>query len=244
MKYNKLKSTLGLLSVILSSSIAVNAQQRICNMNITLTAPADGAIIPALTTFATTITLENLGPDNLITGDTIYYNLPTMPLISYAQYILTQDINSGASASITLANTVNSNELTQDETMNYYVYVKSNLTNNGSFIDTADTDNNFDMNSVTFKAQNPVSVAAVSNQSIGLTVFPNPNSGLVNVSLQEGIQLKSISVADITGKILSYTVAKQSDNQQQINLMSLPSGIYFLKVNSSNGTAVAKVIKH
>jgi hypothetical protein len=70
-------------------------------------------------------------------------------------------------------------------------------------------------------------------------VFPNPSTGIFNVDLPEG-KVYQLEVTDLTGKVLYKQAANGGTNQ--LNLEGAAKGIYLLKVNSQNGSAVRKLI--
>ena len=75
--------------------------------------------------------------------------------------------------------------------------------------------------------------------NLQLGVYPNPATGIVNVSAKH--KLESLTIYDITGQQLIYKV--NTDNS--IDFSQLPKGIYFLKVELENGKSVTKrVVKN
>ena len=66
-------------------------------------------------------------------------------------------------------------------------------------------------------------------------IYPNPTSGLVSVKGIENIN--NITLYNVTGTALL------NSNSPQIDLSSLASGIYFIKVKTANGTSVKRVLK-
>ncbi|MEO9571859.1 MAG: T9SS type A sorting domain-containing protein [Polaribacter sp.] len=68
-------------------------------------------------------------------------------------------------------------------------------------------------------------------------IYPNPVNDFINISLSNGLQLKSIEVYNIVGKKI-----KSSDNKEII-LKEFVSGIYFVKVNTDKGSINQKIIK-
>ena len=73
-----------------------------------------------------------------------------------------------------------------------------------------------------------------------LQVYPNPNSGVFTVELNNGLT-KNIEVLDVTGRII---LANTSENDQiTVNINNLSNGIYYVKVKSDNAVEVLKVVK-
>ncbi|CAM3989787.1 MULTISPECIES: T9SS type A sorting domain-containing protein [Flavobacterium] len=68
-------------------------------------------------------------------------------------------------------------------------------------------------------------------------VYPNPIFDKLNILLKDNETLLLTEVYDISGKIMF------NSNLKEIDLSNLNSGIYFLKVNTLNGTSIKKIIK-
>ena len=72
------------------------------------------------------------------------------------------------------------------------------------------------------------------------TVYPNPATSQVTIDAKE-IDNLNLEVSDANGrKILEQ---KLNGSSNTININQLASGIYLFKVNSSQGSAITKVIK-
>ena len=72
-----------------------------------------------------------------------------------------------------------------------------------------------------------------------VSIFPNPTSDIVNVKTLQSINVKSIQVVDLTGKVVSTNANKKS-----INISSLPKGVYMVNVEDTSGKVFSqKVIK-
>lgn len=71
-----------------------------------------------------------------------------------------------------------------------------------------------------------------------LKVYPNPTRGIVNV---EGEGLLNIEVYDnVSRRVVSKNAVS---NHEQFDLSDYPSGIYYIRVRTMNGTVVKKLIK-
>jgi len=83
-------------------------------------------------------------------------------------------------------------------------------------------------------------------ESAFIKAWPNPSKDKVyiDLSLIEPIDLQ-IQVVDISGRILidSPKELPQSNNRYELNLSSLPSGMYLIKVNHVNGSWLGKIVK-
>ena len=71
-----------------------------------------------------------------------------------------------------------------------------------------------------------------------LQVFPNPASDVLNISLQT-TGLSSVVLFDISGAIL---IRQQFQSKTRVDLSSLASGIYHVKIESEEGSAIRKVV--
>lgn len=71
------------------------------------------------------------------------------------------------------------------------------------------------------------------------TIYPNPNEGLLNISIKEA-SLKQISIYSNTGNTV-YFDNENLDTTQQIKLDVEP-GLYFIEIVSSNKTYTRKII--
>jgi len=74
---------------------------------------------------------------------------------------------------------------------------------------------------------------------IEIKVFPNPSTGIVNISSDNEIQ--AISLIEIKGKALHFPV--HPAKAQQIDISALPTGIYFMQIRSNDQHYYKKIIK-
>ncbi|QTY27520.1 T9SS type A sorting domain-containing protein [Flavobacterium sp. CS20] len=74
-------------------------------------------------------------------------------------------------------------------------------------------------------------------------IFPNPNQGQVNISLNQSLsQDLNLEVFDLNGRSLKTFEVNPSVNQFRIDLSDLSSGIYFVSLKTQNSKAVKKLI--
>lgn len=225
--------------------IQVNAQQRTCDMQVTLLEPASSAVINAFAQYSVKVNIVNNGPDTLFTGDTLYYNIPSQPLFDYTSYILTQPINPNDNATLTLATLSNVNTNQQDEMMDYYIYVKSNLLNNGRFIDTTNDANNYDVNTnVTFKPCQPTAVHDMESNKYMLKLYPNPASTQISFNIDASNTLLEAIISDISGrKVSSNTFSRKAASEYFLDISGLLPGMYMVQLQTDRGIATGKFIK-
>jgi hypothetical protein len=83
---------------------------------------------------------------------------------------------------------------------------------------------------------NTASIKEVMNEELRVDLFPNPAQNEIN--LQLATELDRVELLDLNGKVILTT------QESTIDISSLPSGIYIVKVIAKNGgMAVKKVMK-
>ena len=87
--------------------------------------------------------------------------------------------------------------------------------------------------------EHPTAVG-VHNTSTML-VYPNPSSDRINI--QCSANMKEIEVFDMTGRCVRHAT-NLNDNNYSLNISSLSSSIYFVRVKDENDqTLISKIIK-
>lgn len=77
-----------------------------------------------------------------------------------------------------------------------------------------------------------------------LSLYPNPANDVLNLQIDQSIDLQSIFVFDVSGKlVIEQNLSDNNTLQQQLNISKLQNGIYFLKVNSLQGLTTIKFVK-
>ncbi|WP_284653844.1 T9SS type A sorting domain-containing protein [Flavobacterium terrisoli] len=86
-----------------------------------------------------------------------------------------------------------------------------------------------------------VTVALGTNgfDNANFSFYPNPTSGILNISYSE--EITNVSVINLVGQLIMER--KTNQNQIQFDLSSLPSSTYFVKVESNGKSKVVKVVK-
>ncbi len=72
----------------------------------------------------------------------------------------------------------------------------------------------------------------------GVAVYPNPTTGVVNVSNEKGLN-NSITVFDVTGKVMLTKVASTATS---FDLSAFGSGVYLIEVSNEIGKSVQRVV--
>ena len=70
-----------------------------------------------------------------------------------------------------------------------------------------------------------------------LTIYPNPVTDVLTVELNNNLQLKSVNIYNILGKVVIQT------DKTVFNLEQLSSGLYILQVETNNGTVNKRIVK-
>jgi hypothetical protein len=86
---------------------------------------------------------------------------------------------------------------------------------------------------------NPVSIDQINGQREGVRIFPNPTSGLINVSL-DAFSGKTVivEISDLMGEVL---LKNTFINSITMNLADKPKGLYILKLQIDNEIIIRKV---
>lgn len=73
------------------------------------------------------------------------------------------------------------------------------------------------------------------------TLYPNPATADLNITAKETINVKSISVYNTLGQLV--LVVTNADKVSKIDVSSLTSGNYFIKINSDKGSSNTRFVK-
>jgi len=89
-------------------------------------------------------------------------------------------------------------------------------------------------------------IAALSRQDFEFSnyfnVYPNPVNDVLNISTKENIEVSSINIYNTLGQLV--LVIPNAQNAKTVDVSSLSSGNYFIKINSDKGTSNTKFIKN
>lgn len=81
----------------------------------------------------------------------------------------------------------------------------------------------------------------VTNQQIGLEVFPNPVSEGFTVRTAEGHAIRSIRIMDMNGRVVTNLTGINT-NSRFVSRGNLPRGAYLLQIQLDEGTTARKLI--
>ncbi|WP_118974073.1 T9SS type A sorting domain-containing protein [Taibaiella koreensis] len=233
--------------LLLAGAGSVQAQPKKCDMSITLMTPAEGAVINAYATFNITVKIDNIGPDDLAAGDTVWYNTPSMPYAQLKPFLLQQAILSGGSATLILATSTNVTNNPGDVTEPYCVRVVSNPSNTGTFIDTTVTNNNSSCNNVTFKALPASGINEADAAKTRLTLYPNPARNTVQIAWAgTAADRPVISLSDLSGRQLAVKGTGQALSGKEklsLDISALQPGMYLVTIYNGGLRAAGRFIK-
>lgn len=88
---------------------------------------------------------------------------------------------------------------------------------------------------------NMLSVNDIQTKNADISVFPNPFSRGIEISMEEAIY--SVELLNICGQIL-YTNTNIHQNFVELDFSYLPNNIYILKISSSEEIFYQKIVKH
>ncbi|EAS18966.1 conserved hypothetical protein [Flavobacteria bacterium BBFL7] len=134
------------------------------------------------------------------------------------------------------------NDATNDGYVLFKIKTLNTLVAGDTFDNTAEIFFDFNFPIIT----NTETVTVMSTASIGETtdssikVHPNPASSFINLSAAN--RLKSATIIDINGRMLSQTNFTGNSTDQRVSLENLSSGIYFVTIQSDLGQKVEKLI--
>ncbi len=117
----------------------------------------------------------------------------------------------------------------------YDVYLKT-IDNNGCM------DSLYQHVVVRKKSMTYVSLNEQKINLLSFSIYPNPTKDKINIKINVGnTQLKSLNILNTLGQVVFKL--NEVKNEEEINLSFLPSGVYYLKVDSNAGGSVGKIIK-
>jgi hypothetical protein len=95
-------------------------------------------------------------------------------------------------------------------------------------------------NEVSTEIVQPLSVTEFDTNSIAM--FPNPTKGMVTI--QSDSVIKHVTIIDMNGRKLDSKEFSNSSTECQLATNNLSAGMYFVKIETSSGTLIQKLIKH
>ncbi len=83
-----------------------------------------------------------------------------------------------------------------------------------------------------------------NSYAISIKLYPNPaNSNLSIEITNDQLQITSLTILNITGQQVKSIKTKGQSKNYNVSVENFPAGIYFLKVQTNDGTVVKKFVK-
>ncbi|SMC44154.1 T9SS-dependent M36 family metallopeptidase [Moheibacter sediminis] len=76
-----------------------------------------------------------------------------------------------------------------------------------------------------------------------LSIYPNPTRGEVYILTEKSYKDTNISIVDLTGKTVHQTNLDLSSKRGTLDVSSLPTGVYVIKIDTKEGIITKKLIK-
>jgi Secretion system C-terminal sorting domain len=86
-----------------------------------------------------------------------------------------------------------------------------------------------------------VGLQDINNYSHPILIYPNPANEILNVEFEILNDYTTISIINALGEIV--LIDKQAMQHKALNIQNLSGGVYYIKVESKNGSSIQKFIK-
>lgn len=87
-----------------------------------------------------------------------------------------------------------------------------------------------------------IRTVSISLSAFGLQLYPNPTNDVVNVLFEAG-KYNTLTVTDISGKVLQQVKISSDENSLTVSLGDYPAGTYLLRLSGSGGAETRKIVK-
>lgn len=74
----------------------------------------------------------------------------------------------------------------------------------------------------------------------GVLIYPNPTKEIINIFVGQDIEVQTLQIIDLQGRIVTETTLNEGNNQ--VNVESLPKGIYFAHIKGTTSNEIHKLI--
>jgi len=88
-----------------------------------------------------------------------------------------------------------------------------------------------------------VGIEEVVGEVTGFRVYPNPTTGELRIDMSDEMSDMRCEIYDIYGRKMSQISNLKSQISNQINISHLPSGVYFVRIQTENKMITQKIIK-
>src|SRR5690606_11548063 len=91
--------------------------------------------------------------------------------------------------------------------------------------------------------QSLLGVPDILSATAGVTLFPNPSTGIVNLSWPGHLGLIRVEVFDARGAQTEVPMERGSDGLR-LNVAALPAGIYEVRATSNGAVSLARLMRN
>ncbi len=105
------------------------------------------------------------------------------------------------------------------------------------YFNNASTAPNCNANARTYDETISENIVDNENSINELVIFPQPASSKLVWKAPKDVMMKEISIVDMAGKVMNFLV---SDDKREINIASLPSGVYLFRLITSKDEVIEK----
>lgn len=85
-------------------------------------------------------------------------------------------------------------------------------------------------------------VALEQDELSALTIYPNPSNGQINIQGTTVAEEVTVTITDAQGRIVYVSVSNGATMNEQINLVNMGAGIYFVRLASNNAQRVERIV--
>lgn len=235
----------------LTLAFSASAQQRQVDLEVSITSPAANAVIQYNEQVNFTIAIKNNGPEDMISGDTIFYQTNLEQGVKMGT--LQANVPAGQTIGLPLQFT-NTNTTGTDQVANLCVVIfepNSQLQDNNNnpvyvgYLDTDTSNNESCVNNVTLKS-GATSLNDVEIASNGLVVYPNPATAKVGFRYTAVANEEVVAVvSDILGREVIRknlgAAIKGAEATYELDITSLNAGNYILSVTNGSVQTIGRV---
>jgi len=236
--------------MVIGATASAQTGMRNIDLEAIFNAPANGdsVVNGAGTSVPLQVSVKNNGPDDLVAGDTLFFELSMDNVRILLEGVqLTSDIMAGQT-SVVIDSTIDFElqlspglvpadicAFVFDDPYTELVY--GNTPVSVSYKD-PDSTNNRSCNHITINTGGTeTSIFKVQNTGEKVTIYPNPTTGIVHIQYPAKVD---VALTDMAGRVI-----RKIKDANSVSLKKLSEGIYLLRITNKNGALikVAKVIK-
>lgn len=125
----------------------------------------------------------------------------------------------------------------------FKIKTKPTLVASNTFSNTASIYFDYNFPIITNTATTTIQALATQDFEFGnyFTLYPNPAKNVLNISTKSSIEVHSITIYNLLGQVV--LAIPNAQNLNTVDISSLKTGHYFLKITSDKGSATEKFMK-